>query len=74
MPEAKKTTPKKKMGIYVTLTAEQRAKLDEIGKRDLFLPNAAGDVIRIFLNKNWQEIIGEEVKGDGSLFPEHEDE
>lgn len=73
MPEApKKTAAKKKLGIYVTLTSEQRTKLDEIGKRDLFLPNAAGDVIRIFINKNWAELVGG-PKGDGTLFPEPEE-
>lgn len=71
MPETKKTAPKKKLGVYVTLTTEQRTKLDEIGKRDLFLPNAAGDVIRIFVNKHWTDILGE-GKGDGTLFPPEE--
>lgn len=68
--EAKKAA-KKKLGVYVTLTSEQRTKLDEIGKRDLYLPNAAGDVIRIFVNKHWSELIGEKPN-DGTLFPDPE--
>jgi len=73
------TTPskpiKKKLGVYVTLTTEQRKKLDEIGLRDLFQPDAAGDVIRIFINKNWSLIVGEKTAkaqtGEPDLFPEN---
>ena len=73
MPEApKKATPKKKLGVYVTLTAEQRKKLDEIGKRDLYLDNAAGDVLRIHINKNWAQIVSEK-NAEPNLFPDPEE-
>jgi hypothetical protein len=67
-----KTAPKKKLGVYVTLTSEQRTKLDEIGKRTLFQSDAAGDVLRIYINKHWTEIVGEKKEeGESSLFPEN---
>jgi hypothetical protein len=70
MPEIKpKAVGKKKLGVYVTLTSEQRSKLDEIGKRALFQSDAAGDVLRIYINKHWTEIVAEKT-GEPDLFPE----
>ena len=70
MPEpTKKAAPKKKLGVYVQLTSDQRSQLDAIGKRDLYLPNAAGDVLRIYINKRWAEIVGS-ASQEATLFPE----
>jgi hypothetical protein len=70
-PTKKPVTGKKKLGVYVTLTPEQRKRLDEIGLRDLYQPDAAGDVLRIFINKYWKQIVGEKAEtGEPNLFPE----
>ncbi len=66
----KKSAPKKKLGVYVQLTAQQRSALDEIGKKTLFKSDAAGDVLRIWINKNWDILIGKEDEPtEGELFP-----
>lgn len=74
MPETpKKTTPKKKLGVYVQLTAAQRSALDDIGKKELFKSDGAGDVLRIYLNKHWDDVVGKSVPEDDEpqLFPEN---